>query len=320
MIEGRLSSPLPLPHNAGMAASPPPSFVAPLVFDRRLARTRLARALRAGQEDFLAGRAASDLIDRLAPVQRRFELILDLGTPRADGVRALAAAFPAAHVTRLAVVDDGQAGRWTTVIGDEEANPFAAASFDLAVSLLALQSVNDLPGALVQVRRVLKPDGLFAACLVGGQSLTELRTALTTAEAELTGGASPRVAPFADLRDLGGLLQRAGFALPVTDSDRLTVRYGTIFGLMADLRAMGATNILLDRSRRPLTRGLLMRAAAIYAERFADPDGRLRATFDLVWLVGWAPHESQQKPARRGSATVRLEDALKAINTARDDP
>jgi SAM-dependent methyltransferase len=199
-----------------------------------------------------------------------------------------------------------------SMVADEEALPFAGNSFDLIVSALSLQWANDLPGALVQIRRALKPDGLFLAALVGGQSLAELRTALTSAEAELTGGASPRVAPFADVRDLGRLLQRAGFALPVTDVEPITVRYASMFALMQDLRAMGATNALSERSRVPLRRAVVLRAAEIYAERFADPDGRVRATFDIVWLSGWAPHESQQKPLAPGSARMRLADALNA--------
>jgi hypothetical protein len=165
------------------------------------------------------------------------------------------------------------------------------------------------------VRRCLKPDGLFLAALLGGQTLTELRSVLAEAEAELTGGASPRVAPFTDLRDLGHLLQRAGLALPVTDVDRMTVRYGTVFGLFRDLRVMGLTNALADRRRRSLGRQLTLRTAALYAERFADPDGRIRATFDIVWLSGWAPHESQQKPLKPGSAKMRLADALGAQET-----
>jgi SAM-dependent methyltransferase len=183
-------------------------------------------------------------------------------------------------------------------------------SVDLVVSGLALQWINDLPGTLVQIRRALKPDGLFLAALVGGETLTELRQSFAAAEAEIEGGVSPRVTPFADLRDLGMLLQRAGFALPVTDVDRLVVRYSSPFGLMEDLRRMGATNVLRERRRTPLRRATLIRMAEIYADRFADPDGRIRATFDIVWLSGWAPHESQQKPLRPGSATHRLADAL----------
>ena len=195
-------------------------------------------------------------------------------------------------------------------IGDPEALPLAPARFDLAVSLLALHAVNDLPGTLVQLRRCLKPDGLFLGCFLGGCSLIELRQAFGEAESEVEGGISPRVAPFADLRDVGGLLQRAGFALPVTDTDLVTVRYPDPFALMRDLRAMGMTNVLTERRRTPLRRATLMRAAALYAERFSDPDGRVRASFELVWVSGWAPHESQQVPLKPGSAGARLADAL----------
>ena len=197
------------------------------------------------------------------------------------------------------------------MVVDEEALPFSESAFDLVVSALALQFVNDLPGALIQIRRALAPDGLFIGCLIGGQSLHELRLAFAEAEESVMGGTSPRIAPFADLRDMGGLLQRAGFALPVTDSDTITVRYSSMFGLLRDLRAMGATNALIARDRRPLRRAVLMKAAEIYQSRFADADGRLRATFEFVWVSGWAPHESQQKPLQPGSAKARLADALK---------
>ena len=156
----------------------------------------------------------------------------------------------------------------------------------------------------------LKPDGLFLAALIGGETLTELRQSFAAAESEVEAGVSPRVAPFADLRDLGALLQRAGFALPVTDVDRITVRYDTVFALMHDLRRMGATNALIDRRRVPLRRATLMRMAEIYGERFSDDDGRIRATFEIIWLSGWAPHPSQQQPLRPGSAKTRLADAL----------
>jgi SAM-dependent methyltransferase len=173
--------------------------------------------------------------------------------------------------------------------------------------------VNDLPGALIQIRRALKPDGLLLAAMLGGDTLFELREAFAVAESEIEGGVSPRVAPFVDLRDAGALLQRAGFALPVTDIDRLTVRYDTAFNLINDLRRMGATNPMLERRRVPLRRATLTRMAHIYAERFADADGRVRATFDIVWLSGWAPHTSQQQPLRPGSARTRLADALGTI-------
>jgi SAM-dependent methyltransferase len=194
---------------------------------------------------------------------------------------------------------------------DSAALSLAPGSIDLAVSLLALQFVNDLPGVLAQVRRALKPDGLLLAAMVGGDTLTELRQAFAAAEAEVEGGASPHVSPFADLRDAGGLLQRAGFALPVTDFERLTVRYDNAFALMQDLRRMGATNVLVERRKSPSRRATLLRMAQIYSERFADPDGRIRATFDIVWLLGWAPDASQPKPLRPGSAKFSLEDAVK---------
>jgi SAM-dependent methyltransferase len=278
---------------------------APLVFDRALMRRRFERALRAGYADFLVARAAEDLEERLGVVLRDFPLALDIATPTPAAAAMLRRQPRIGEVVRLAHVPEPGA-----IMGDEERLPFGGERFDLAVSLLSLQAVNDLPGALIQIRRILKPDGLFMGCLLGGSTLAELREAFTIAEAEMEGGASPRVAPFADVRDMGGLLQRAGFALPVADSDIVRVRYGDPFGLMRDLRAMGLANSLVDRRKTPLRRATLLRAAAIYAERYADPDGRLPATFELVWLSGWAPHESQQKPLRPGSAKMRLADAL----------
>jgi SAM-dependent methyltransferase len=286
------------------------------LFDRSLARVRLERALRTSLPgsgaDFLLRRAADELVDRLALVKREFPLAVDLTTPGPHAAAALAADSRIGFVVRAAPAAStlGE-GAYSRIVGDEERSPLADASCDLIVSLLALQGVNDLPGALIQVRRALKPDGLFLGCLMGGESLNELRQSLTAAESEILSGASPRVAPFADVRVLGALLQRAGFALPVVDLDRAVARYGDMLALMRDLRAMGATNVLIARSRAPLRRDVLFRAAQIYAERFADGDGRLRATFDMVWLAGWAPHESQQKPLKPGSAKMRLEDALR---------
>ena len=279
----------------------------PLVFDRPLVRRRLSRALAQGYAGFLLDRAVEDLEERLAAVLRPFPLTLDVGTPTPAAAEALRRSGRAGTVVRLSSVPEPGG-----VLGDEERLPFGGEAFDLAVSLLALQGVNDLPGALIQIRRALKPDGLLMAALLGGGTLAELRQAFAQAEGELEGGASPRVAPFADLRDIGGLLQRAGFALPVTDSDIFRVRYASPFALMQDLRRMGLTNALNDRRKTPLRRATLLRAAEIYAERFADPDGRVRATFEIVWLSGWAPHESQQKPLRPGSAKMRLADALGA--------
>jgi SAM-dependent methyltransferase len=283
----------------------------PIIFDRNLLRARRRRAAALEPATFLIDRVAEDFSDRLATVLRRFELAVDLGTPT-DAVRR--ALIASGKVDRV-IAANGIAGGATAdtvaaIVADEEALPFRDGSLDLVVSGLTLQFVNDLPGALIQIRRALKPDGLLLAALVGGDTLTELRDAFAAAETEIEGGVSPRVAPFADLRDLGALLQRAGFALPVTDVERLSVRYASPLALMHDLRRMGATNALVERRRRPLKRATLARMAEIYCDRFADADGRIRATFEFVWLSGWAPHESQQQPLQPGSARHRLADAL----------
>jgi SAM-dependent methyltransferase len=211
----------------------------------------------------------------------------------------------------MAVMDPAEtSARPLGVVGEAECLPFAAGSFDLIVSNLALHWVNDLPGALIQLRAALRPDGFFLATLLGGETLAELRRALMEAELEEEGGAGPRVSPFADLRDLGGLLQRAGFALPVVESDRLSVTYADAFALMRDLRAMGETNAVLERRKAFTRRATLARAAALYRSLYAGPDGRIPATFELVTLTAWAPHESQPKPLRPGSAAQRLAAAL----------
>ncbi|HET7718193.1 MAG TPA: methyltransferase domain-containing protein [Bauldia sp.] len=283
----------------------------PIVFDRKLLALRRARALKAGASDFLLHHAAKDLIDRLAAVQRRFATSADIGTPLPHVAEALARSGKADRVLRVAPRFPDEANTlFDTVVGDEERLPLAPESLDLVVSALSLQFVNDLPGVLAQIRRALRPDGLFLAVFIGGETLRELAESFALAESELTGGASPRVAPFVEVRTAGALLQRAGFALPVVDQDRLTVRYADPLALMRDLRAMGSANALAERSRRPLRRDILIRAAAAYAGRFSDPDGRIRASFDLISLSGWAPHESQQKPLRPGSAKARLADAL----------
>ena len=283
----------------------------PVIFDRALLRDRRRRAAALGPVTFLLDRAADDLADRLAAVLRRFDLALDLGTPGEAVRAALSGLGSVGTVVKTEAIAAGGALRSDTfIVADEEALPFGDGTLDLVVSALALQFVNDLPGTLVQIRRALKPDGLFLAALIGGETLTELRQSFAAAESEVEGGASPHVAPFADLRELGALLQRAGFTLPVTDVDRLTVRYDFVFGLMRDLRRMGATNALAARRRTPLRRATLMRMAEIYAERFADSDGRVRATFEIIWLSGWAPHPSQQQPLKPGTARARLADAL----------
>ena len=279
----------------------------PVIFDRNLLRARRERALALGPATFLLDRVAEDMASRLSAVLRQFESAIDLGTP-ADAVRVALAGHVGSLIAASSVSRNG-ADR-LSVVADEEMLPFRDASLDLVVSALALQFVNDLPGALVQIRRALKPDGFFLAAMIGGESLMELRQAFAIAESEIEGGASPRVAPFADLRDLGALLQRAGFALPVTDVDRVTVRYASPVNLVLDLRRMGATNVLAQRRRVPMRRATFHRMLEVYAERFADADGRIRATFEIVWLSGWAPHEGQQKPLAPGSAKARLADAL----------
>jgi SAM-dependent methyltransferase len=269
---------------------------APILFDRALLRARQDRAQRGEPATFLLDRVVEDLDERLAAVTRKFLDVADVWTPGTVLQRLLRDRFTSV----------GHVG-----LDDSETLPFAPASLDLVVSALALQFVNDLPGVLAQIQRALRPDGLLLAAMLGGDTLTELRQSFASAEAECEGGVSPRVAPFADLRDVGALMQRAGFALPVTDVDRVVVRYASAFALMADLRRMGATNILLERRRTPTRRATLLRMAQIYAGRFADADSRIRATFDVIWLSGWAPHESQPKPLRPGSAKASLEQAVK---------
>jgi SAM-dependent methyltransferase len=288
----------------------------PRLFDRPLHRLRLERAARRfNAADFFKARAAADAVERLGAILRRFPVAVDLGARDGAFARALAISDARERVDFLIESDFAHAmlaGReGARVQLDEEHLPFADASLDLLVSTLALHWVNDLPGALIQIRRALKPDGLFLAAILGGSTLTELRQCLTAAEAELTGGAGLRIAPFADAYDAAGLLQRAGFALPVADLDRVVVRYDHPLKLIADLRAMGETNALADRADKPLSRPVLARACAIYAEKFSDPDGRVRATFDILTMTGWAPHPDQQKPLKPGSAKMRLADALK---------
>ncbi|WP_291862738.1 methyltransferase domain-containing protein [Bradyrhizobium sp.] len=280
-----------------MALSP---TAAPVLFDRALLRARQSRASALGAATFLLDRVAGEMAERLHAVLRDFKSAADIGTEGEQLRHALAGRVDQlTHVTLPEI--------------DSEPLALAPESLDLAVSALALHFVNDLPGVLAQVRRALKPDGLLLAALIGGDTLTELRQSFASAEAECEGGVSPRVAPSADLREIGALLQRTGFALPVTDVDRVVVRYDSAFALMADLRRMGATNILTERRRTPTRRATLLRMAQIYSERFADPDGRIRATFDVIWLSGWAPHASQQQPLKPGSAKASLADAVKRL-------
>ena len=285
-----------------MASLPPGPFEPRLV---RLRKRRAARGFR--DAAFLHARVGADLAERLEAIRRDFPRALALGGGGLFSHAVAQRPFLAARIGHLIEADIATG----EVVLDPEHLPFAAASFDLVVSPLMLHSVNDLPGALVQIRRALKPDGLMLAALFGGETLNELRHSLIEAESELTGGAGPRVAPFASLQDVAHLLQRAGFALPAADRDRIVVRYGEPMRLLADLRAMGETAVLAQRNPRALSRRMLARAFAVYRARFADSDGRVRATFEILNLTGWAPHESQQQPLQPGSAKARLADALK---------
>ena len=281
-----------------------------LIVDRALLRKRLARA---NQTDVhpLVTRIADDVIDRLSLVLRTFETAVVI-SPVVSGLPARLLQETAVKTVidaRLAPVGSEGSAPLTAVI-DDEMLPLKPGSIDLIVSVLALQATNDLPGALVQARRALRPDGLFVGVLAGGRSLHELRHALINAEAECEEGASPRVLPFGDVRDLGGLMQRSGFALPVADVDTISLTYPTALHVMHELRRFGATNTLPGRSRKMMRRATLMRAAEIYSESHRTPDGRVKATVELVTLTGWAPDPGQQKPLRPGSATSRLAEAL----------
>jgi SAM-dependent methyltransferase len=287
----------------------------PPLFDRALHRLRLDRAAGLkGSAEFLRARAAADAVERLESIMRSFPLAVDLGARRGAFAAALASSRAGERIGLIVEADlsgrmlEGREG--PRLQADEERLPLADESVNLIVSLLALHWTNDLVGALIQIRRALKPDGLFIGAMLGGATLTELRQCLVEAEAEVSGGAGPRVSPFADALDAAGLLQRAGFALPVADNDRVIVRYASPLGLIADLRAMGETNVLVERPRGPLSRAVLERTFELYKQRFSDPDGKIRATFEFVIMTGWAPHPDQQQPLRPGSARMRLADAL----------
>lgn len=293
------------------AHMPAMSDAPPLLFDPRRRRRLRARAASAFPDAaFLHARAAEDCADRLEVVNRRFErAVLAGGGPALSAACSrrqlqdkLGLVWSADTLPALAPAPCG-------LVCEPEAWPFAAQSLNLIVSLLQLHGVNDLPGALVQARLSLAPDGLFLGVLFGARTLVELRECLLAAEAEITGAAALRVSPFAEIRDLGGLLQRAGLALPVVDSDLVTVRYANPLALMADVRAMGESAAFAG-AVRPLRRDVLMRAAQLYGARFSEPDGRVRATFELLTATGWAPHASQQQPLAPGSAKTRLADAL----------
>jgi SAM-dependent methyltransferase len=285
----------------------------PVVTDKELLRRRLAQAVEGATPgvDFLLRRVVDDLAERLAGVERHFRLAIAHGGLTGRLAASLVLTGKVGEVLRLEPVPTGfTPGEVAGAVADEEALPLRPRSIDLFASALSLQWTNDLPGALVQIRQALKPDGLFLAAMAGGRTLSELREALFVAETEIRGGASPRVLPAIDVRDAGALLQRAGFGLPVADRDLITVRYDSALRLMADLKAMGAANPLTERERKPTSRRLFLRTAEVYAERFGDADGRVRASFEIISLSGWGPHESQQQPARRGSGQISLATVL----------
>jgi SAM-dependent methyltransferase len=284
-----------------------------IVFDQNLVAAHRRRASRQGDPKaaFLLDIAGRELAERLSVVERRFEEAVELHGSTGVAARQAMATGKIGHMTRIESDASFAAPGETVVVAQPEKLPLPAASVNLILSPLSLHLTDDTPGVFIQIARALKPDGLFLAAIPGSGTLQELRDVLLATEAEMTGGASPRVIPFPDVRDVGGLLQRAGFALPVIDAESYTVRYASLFPLMKDLRSMGMTNPLAGRSRKPLSRAFFIRAAEIYADRYSDPDGRIRATFSIIYASGWAPHASQQKPLKPGSAKARLADALK---------
>lgn len=282
------------------------------LFDEALIARNRARALarNAAGSDFLLDLTARELADRLAIVQRSFDDAVELFGGTGLTARTALATGKIGTLRRIETDANFSDAENPVAVSGYESVPLDPQSVNLILSPLSLHLTNDTPGMLIQMRRALKPDGLLLAAIPGSGTLSELREVLLAAETEIYGGASPRVIPFADIRDIGSLLQRAGFALPVIDEESFTVRYDHIFALMRDLKAMGMANPLLGRSRRPVSRRFFLRAAELYAERFSDPDGRIRATFSIVFVSGWAPHESQQKPLKPGSAKMRLADAF----------
>lgn len=299
-----------------MTAPQSPSEGPPRIFDAVRRQARLARsAARFPQADFLHARAAANAAESLEAILRDFPVAVDLSAHPGVFDAAVRSSDAAGRVgliqTPVSLAQRAAPGA--------DALPLADASTDLIVSLLTLHWANDLPGALAQIRRVLKPDGLFIGTLFGAGTLKELRAVLTEVELEERGGAQARVSPFADGYDGAALLQRAGFALPVSDVDRFTVRYADLFALIRDLRAMGETNVL-HGPVRPLSRRIVARAAALYAERYGLDDGRIQATFEIIHLAGWKPHDSQQKPLPRGSAKTRLADALGVREMTGEEP
>lgn len=285
------------------------------IFDRSLLRKRRDRAAAGfAAHDFLVREVAERLADRLEDVTRRFPLALDLGCHTGEMADTLTGRGGIETLVQCdlspAMAARAAGNGRPTLAADEEWLPFADASFDLVLSCLSLHWVNDLPGTLVQIRRILKPDGLFLCAMLGGDTLTQLRQSLTEAEIAEEGGLSPRVSPFADVRDLGSLLQRAGFALPVVDTDTITVAYADPMRLLADLRGMGETNAVAEQRKTLTRRATLLHALSRYQEAFANADGRVEASFQVMTMTAWTPHPSQQQPLAPGAGQTSLAQAL----------
>ena len=275
------------------------------IFDTQLLRQKRKRCeTHFSAFDFLSNNVADRLADRLLDIQKKFSKILILGFNTNYITHLVKSNYKGLNEDCEVVFCD------YAVAGDEELLSFNTEDFDCVISHLNLHHINDVPGVLAQVKRILKPDGVFLAAFFGGKTLIELREVLMEAEIAIMGGASPRVAPFIDVRDAGALLQRAGFAIPVADCDEITVTYEHIFKLMHDLRGMGETNILHDRLRHFTCKTVFLKAGEIYHEKFSTNDGRIPARFDVVYMTGWVPHDSQQKPLKPGSARQRLADVL----------
>lgn len=270
------------------------------VFNRQqIARQRERAYSKITDSDFLFRWTMTQIEDRLSIVRKKFPSALQIGC-RAPSLQKSDFGMETLRTMDLSLALSPD------IVGAEDFLPLAPHSLDLIISALDLHTVNDLPGALLQMRHALRPDGLFVAAMLGGETLYELRQCLMEAEIDILGGTSPRVAPFADKPQMGDLLQRAGFSLPVIDSEIVTVTYESIIPLMKDLRGMGEGNAIAERRKFFTPLSVFTRAGQLYAERFSDPDGRIRATFEIIFLSGWAPHESQQQPLKRGSATTRL--------------
>lgn len=297
-----------------MTLAPPPSL-----FDRaRVTRNRDRASLQFEDYAFLKARESTQLFERLQDISRSFDRALDLGAHTGQASAAMLRTGKVKDILALeaapGMLSQLRSVGFETIAGSEDRLPFQPGTFDLIVSVLALHWANDLPGVLSQIRSVLKPDGLFLGCLFGADSLMELRAALIEAESELIGGVSPRLSPLPGLQDIAGLLQRAGFALPVADRDEVVVRYSHPMKLLEDLKGMGEQAAFMPRegqARRPLSRRLLARMSEIYFDRFREPDGKVRATFKIIWMSGWAPHESQPKPLKPGSGKFSLADAVR---------